>query len=167
MPWVTGAAVMLRSAALQASGLFDDGFFLYFEETELLWRLRRRGWQIWNEPRARIVHEGGVATQIRDPKTGVPFKKPMPRYWYEARKRYFALTGGRGHAFVAGLAWLCGDAFWRLRRMITRQADDSTQRVARDLIAYGLWPRHLDSRPAAVHFADPPGQVPAWMRPGR
>ena len=29
--WVTGASVMFRSAALRETGLFDDGFFLYFE----------------------------------------------------------------------------------------------------------------------------------------
>lgn len=163
VPWVTGAAVMFRTAALQQSGLFDDGFFLYFEETELMYRLRGKGWSIWHEPRARVVHEGGAATQIRDPKTGAPYRKPMPRYWYEARRRYFALVGGQGYALAAGLAWLCGNLFWRLRRTITRAPDGGTQRAIRDMIAYGLWAPRCDSRSAAQLFSARAGQAPSWM----
>jgi GT2 family glycosyltransferase len=154
---------MLRTAALHQCGLFDDGFFLYFEETELMYRLRDKGWQIWHEPRARVVHEGGAATQIRDPKTGTPFQKPMPRYWYESRKRYFALTGGRLYAFAAALAWLCGNIFWSVRRAITRVPDGSTQHEVRDTLAYGLWASHRDSRPAVQPFSSQVGQPPSWM----
>ncbi len=167
VPWVTGAAVMFRTAALAESGLFDDGFFLYFEETELMYRLRERGWAIWHEPRARVMHEGGAATRIRDPKTGTPFQKPMPRYWYEARKRYFTLTGGRARAFAAGFAWLCGNIFWGVRRIITRLPNSSTQREVRDTIAFGLWASRRDAQAAVQPFSGPVGRQPAWMRDGR
>lgn len=165
VPWVTGAAVMFRSHALMQCGLFDDGFFLYFEETELMHRLRARGWAIWHEPRARVIHEGGAATQIRDPKTGTPLQKPMPRYWYQSRRRYFALTGGRTHALAAGLAWLGGELFWRLRRIATRHRESSTPRGLRDMIVYGLWAGRRDARPAVQALSGPPGQPPAWMQP--
>lgn len=163
VPWVTGAAVMFRTEALAQSGLFDDGFFLYYEETELMYRLRGKGWTIWHEPKARVVHAGGAATQIRDPKTGAPYRKPMPRYWYEARKRYFALVGGQGYAFAAGLAWLSGNLIWRLRRLITRTPDSGTQRAMRDMIAYGLWASRRDSQRVAPPFSGPAGATPAWM----
>lgn len=163
VPWVTGAAVMFRTKALEQSGLFDDGFFLYFEETELMHRLRGKGWQIWHEPRARVVHEGGAATQIRDPKTGTPFPRPMPRYWYESRKRYFALTGGRAYAVAAGLAWLSGNLVWKLRQAITSIADNSTQREVRDTIAYGLRASHRDSQPAVQLLSGEAGRTPSWM----
>jgi len=163
VPWVTGAGVMFRTSALEQSGLFDSGFFLYFEETELMFRLRQNGWAIWHEPRARIVHEGGAATCIRDPKTGSPLPKPLPRYWYESRKRYFALTGGRAYAFAAGLAWLGGHFFWILRRAITGAPDSSTQRAVRDMMAFGLWPLRGDGRRAAQPFSGPASQPPAWI----
>jgi N-acetylglucosaminyl-diphospho-decaprenol L-rhamnosyltransferase len=41
-----GAVALLRRAALEETGLFDDEFFMYYEDTDLSWRLRRRGWQI-------------------------------------------------------------------------------------------------------------------------
>ena len=79
VPWVTGAAVMLRTAALQSVGLFDEGFFLYYEETELMLRMQKAGWITWHEPNARVIHAGGAATNIRDPETGLPLVKRMPR----------------------------------------------------------------------------------------
>ncbi|HEY6868581.1 MAG TPA: glycosyltransferase family 2 protein, partial [Novosphingobium sp.] len=34
--WLTGASVLIRVEALRQAGLFDTGFFLYFEEVELM-----------------------------------------------------------------------------------------------------------------------------------
>lgn len=162
-PWVTGAAVMFRTAALVDAGLFDEGFFLYFEETDLLRRLRAHGWEIWHEPAARVVHQGGVATQIRDPETGLPARRPIPRYWYESRRRYFALTGGNAYALVSGLAWLCGRLFWQARCLVTGARDDGALRMTRDFIRYGLWPRSRDSQASVLDFGSAAPATPAWM----
>jgi N-acetylglucosaminyl-diphospho-decaprenol L-rhamnosyltransferase len=163
VPWVTGAAVMFRTEALQSVGLFDEGFFLYFEETELMWRLRRAGWQIWHEPAARVVHAGGAATKIRDPDTGLALPKRLPRYWYESRRRYFALVGGRTYALAAGLSWLAGYALWRVRKAVYRLPFDGPLYPAFDLLAYGCWsPRH-DKLPAVPRLGTPVPTTPAWM----
>ncbi len=167
VPWVTGAAVMFRTDALQSAGLFDEGFFLYFEETELMWRLRRAGWQIWHEPAAKVVHAGGAATNIRDPETGLPYARRMPRYWYESRRRYLALVGGKSYALVAGFAWLAGHLLWLVRRLVTRAPADGPLRPAADLIAFGLWPEARDAVLAVPTFTTPPAVTPAWMTPPR
>ncbi|MDB5581797.1 MAG: family 2 glycosyl transferase [Bradyrhizobium sp.] len=164
VPWVTGAAVMFRTTVLRSVGLFDEGFFLYFEETELMWRLRQAGWQIWHQPAAHVVHAGGAATKIRDPETGLPLPKRMPRYWYESRRRYFVLVGGRMYALAAGLAWLAGHSIWRFRRFLSRAPGDGTLRPAADLIAYGWWPSRADAQTAVPDIADLARAVPAWMR---
>jgi GT2 family glycosyltransferase len=167
VPWVTGAAVMLRTAALADAGLFDDGFFLYFEETELMLRLRRRGWTVWHEPAAQVVHEGGVSTQIRDPETGLPRARRSPRYWYESRRRYFALAHGRVGALAAGLAWLAGRSWWRLRQLVQPQPPRYPLREERDLIAFGLWPHRVDSTACTRDLAAPAVDRPAWMTSDR
>ena len=167
VPWVTGAAVMFRMEALESAGLFDEGFFLYFEETELMWRLRRAGWQIWHQPAARVVHAGGAATQIRDPETGLALPKRRPRYWYESRRRYFALVGGRSYALAAGLFWLTGHALWRLRRAVFRIPEDGPKRPARDLIAYGWWLSRNDSLAAVPTLRSRLLSTPAWMNAAR
>jgi GT2 family glycosyltransferase len=51
-----GAAVCLRTAALREAGLFDDDFFLYYEDTDLSWRLRALGWRVGYQPAAVARH---------------------------------------------------------------------------------------------------------------
>jgi GT2 family glycosyltransferase len=54
--YVTGAALALRRAALAEVGGFDEGFFLYFEETDLCRRARDAGWHVRYLPRAAAIH---------------------------------------------------------------------------------------------------------------
>jgi GT2 family glycosyltransferase len=164
VPWVTGAAVMFRTAALQSTGLFDEGFFLYFEETELMWRMQKAGWQIWHEPAARVIHAGGAATNIRDPGTGLALPKRMPRYWYEARRRFFALVGGPFYAFGSGTAWLLGHCVWRIRRLVGNLPDHGPLRSGKDLTAFGLWPTRKMAIPAAPDFTSDAPLTPFWMK---
>jgi GT2 family glycosyltransferase len=51
-----GAAVLLRRSALEAVGLFDRDFFMYYEDTDLSWRLRSHGYRLRYQPRSRIRH---------------------------------------------------------------------------------------------------------------
>jgi GT2 family glycosyltransferase len=164
VPWVTGAAVAFRSAALEEVGLFDDGFFLYFEETELMHRLHTHGWEIWHEPAARIVHLGGRATGLQDSETGGLPATRLPRYWYDSRRRYFVRTGGAVHALSSGLAYLAGRLLWQARCLLTERTDDDPKRSTRDFIAYGLWPRAADRRGHPPTIGTPAGQAPAWQR---
>jgi GT2 family glycosyltransferase len=63
-----GGAAALRMAALDEAGLFDDDLFLYFEDTDLSWRLRAHGWEVWYEPAAVVHHlyaaSSGRASQL-------------------------------------------------------------------------------------------------------
>src|SRR5262249_5864177 len=45
-----GNGMALRTAAGRQVGWFDDDFFMYYEDTDLSWRLRARGWSIPYEP---------------------------------------------------------------------------------------------------------------------
>jgi GT2 family glycosyltransferase len=67
-------------------GLFDEGFFLYFEEVDLALRAARAGWESWYVPAARVVHEAGASTGATG---GRELERRMPRYWFESRRRYF------------------------------------------------------------------------------
>ena len=52
----SGAAVLIRSTALAAAGLFDPSYFAYSEDLELSWRMRRLGWRIVCVPEAVTRH---------------------------------------------------------------------------------------------------------------
>ncbi|HMO06023.1 MAG TPA: glycosyltransferase [Paracoccaceae bacterium] len=103
--WVAGAAVMLRRRALAEAGGFDPGFFLYFEEVELMHRLRRAGWSIWYHPAARVEHVAGAATGLR---SGEERPRRLPAYWFDSWRLYFTRTRGRAGALACGLACLAG-----------------------------------------------------------
>jgi len=57
--WLSGACMLVRRAAFEAIGGFDDGFFLYCEDQDLCRRLRDAGGEIRYEPSAVVSHRGG------------------------------------------------------------------------------------------------------------
>jgi hypothetical protein len=54
-----GAVLLVRRAAFEEVGGFDEDFFLYAEETDLMRRLSDRGWRTLFVPQARALHSGG------------------------------------------------------------------------------------------------------------
>ena len=153
--WVTGASVMFRSEALRDVGLFDDGFFLYFEEVELMHRLRASGWTVRYVPQSRVRHLEGAATGA-----GARASR-LPRYWYESRRRYFALTGGGPALLEANLGWITGRAV-RLGKALLGQSRADGLRLT-DLLRYSGLPRRWDRTPSVGAWAEGPGRPPAWM----
>src|SRR5579871_5772177 len=56
-----GAALLVRRDALDEVGLFDESFFMFSEETDLLYRFRQAGWKVLFTPEAEVVHLGGAS----------------------------------------------------------------------------------------------------------
>lgn len=54
--WVGGAAVLIRRDAFDAVGGMDEDFFLAYGDVDLGVRLRRAGWRVVYDPRARGIH---------------------------------------------------------------------------------------------------------------
>lgn len=57
--YISGADLFIRKATLAQIGLFDEDFFLYFEETELAFRMRKKGYLSVILPNVEIVHLEG------------------------------------------------------------------------------------------------------------
>jgi len=58
-----GACLMVRQETLDQVGLLDEAFFMYCEEIDWCWRIKKAGWQIWSQPAARVVHYAGQSTR--------------------------------------------------------------------------------------------------------
>jgi N-acetylglucosaminyl-diphospho-decaprenol L-rhamnosyltransferase len=114
--WVCGAGVMIRRRTLEEIGLFDEGYFLYFEETDLMLRARRKGWRTYFVPAARVVHLVGRSSGVIDGRRG---ERPPPAYWFRSRSRYFRRNHGAAYAALADCAWLAGSGLDWLRRTLT------------------------------------------------
>ena len=80
-----GACLLVRRAAVEQIGLLDEGFFMYFEETDLCYRMQAAGWQNWYTPSATALHVGAHSTS-RDPeRMSAIFFQSQARFW---RKHY-------------------------------------------------------------------------------
>ena len=162
--WVTGAAVMFRTRALAETGLFDSGFFLYFEEVELMWRLRKAGWQVLHQPASRVWHVGGAATGLTYNQKDVMLAPPLPDYWFASRLRMLALTRGRLVGTLASMSWLAGHGGLMALRLVGLKRGERLNRdEARTLIRHGMIPTDRDRTAAIVRFGDVPETPPAWM----
>jgi len=58
-----GAAMIVRKEAIQEVGPLDEGFFIYCEEIDWCWRMKRAGWRAYCVPRAVVIHHEAQSTR--------------------------------------------------------------------------------------------------------
>ncbi|HKJ35413.1 MAG TPA: glycosyltransferase family 2 protein [Solirubrobacterales bacterium] len=98
---VNGAFMLLRRAALEEVGVFDEGYWMYMEDLDLNYRLAREGWLTWYEPSVRAIHsKGGTTGGRRDARLQIAFHRGMGRFY---RKHY-----APGSSELANLAIYAG-----------------------------------------------------------
>ena len=61
---LSGCCFLSSKEALKAAGLFDERIFLFYEEADLFFRLRRKGWAIYYLPELSIVHLQGKSVSL-------------------------------------------------------------------------------------------------------
>lgn len=90
--WVSGAAVMFRFQAVAPLDFFDPGFFLYYEEVDLMRRMQDSGWYVLYVPDAQVIHAEGAATGQFAAQSE---RQRDPWYLYQSWAHYFARAFGR------------------------------------------------------------------------
>ena len=113
LDFISGASVLLSRAALEEVGLFDDKtFFMYWEDTDLAFRLRGAGWQLAVADKSRLWHKQSAALG-----KGSPL---LDQYFIQSAVRFF-----RRHAPVP----LIPISFMLLRMLLKRLAIGKLNRV--------------------------------------
>lgn len=140
--WIPGTSMLIRRAALDQVGLFDEDFFLYYEETDFCRRLLAAGWQCFYVADAPITHIGCVSTGMLDQ------QRPMPRYWFDSRHRYFLKHHGRAYAAACDLAWLGGYAVWKTKNGVLKRAVSDRPHMFRDFLKASVRDLLTAARPA-------------------
>ncbi|NTW22057.1 glycosyltransferase family 2 protein [Candidatus Falkowbacteria bacterium] len=60
--WIMGSCLLIRRKVLDQVGLFDERFFMYFEDTDLCRRINLAGFKVVYLPSARVVHHHSRAS---------------------------------------------------------------------------------------------------------
>jgi len=141
--WLAGASVIFKVEALRDVGIFDEAYFLYFEEVDLFRRLDAAGWQSWYAPEMRLIHHVGASTGISDHRRR---KCEMPDYWYASRSRFFRKQHGAIGAVCVDLCWLAGRCIYLFSRLLLRRRDSSAVKGCRILAFNPLIRTRRDER---------------------
>jgi len=94
--YLTGADIMISNSLFQKLNGFDSDFFMYCEEVELQYRVKKAGYRRVSVPEARITHLEGKSLSINQVKV---------KYWYESRRNYLRKTQNRCVAAVTSLVF--------------------------------------------------------------
>ena len=152
--WFPGAAMMLRSEVIRQLGGMDEGYFLYFEETDFCLKLWRAGWTNWYVPESHVMHEAGQSTGLTG-KRGVD--TPRPRYWYESRRRYFAKNHGVPYAAALDGVVVVASALHGVYRRMRGKASRPEPFLVADLLRSSvILPGNRAISPASEFWPPPP-----------
>jgi GT2 family glycosyltransferase len=105
--WVSGASMMVRREVFEKVGLLDEGYFMYFEETDFCLRAKKAGLPCWYVPGSKIIHLVGQSSGVTGTKRTA---KRRPAYWFKSRHRYFRQHYGVLKTLVADVLWTGGFA---------------------------------------------------------
>ncbi|MBN8616125.1 MAG: glycosyltransferase family 2 protein [Deltaproteobacteria bacterium] len=129
--WLAGASVMIRKKVLEDIGLFDETFFLYFEETDLCRRAHLAGWPTYYVVESKVAHVGSAST-------GMKKWKRIPGYWLDSRAHYFRKNHGEAYLAATNVAFALTNATFRLRRRLQGKPDPHPPRFYRDFVKYSF-----------------------------
>jgi len=65
--WVSGAALIIRREAMDQVGLLDEDYFMYCEDTDWCYRVKKAGWEVYFIADSPIHHIGGVGGEAKQP----------------------------------------------------------------------------------------------------
>ncbi len=130
VPWVSGASLMIRSELLETLGLLDEGYFTYFDDIDLCRSAREHDAATWYVPASRVVHLVGQTTRI-DSDTR---EKRRPKYWFQARRRYFLKHHGPVYAALVDAAFITGYAMFQVHHRLLGRPNPNPPRMLRDAI---------------------------------
>ncbi len=83
---VIGACMIVKREAVEQVGVLDEDYFLFWEETDWCYRVRKGGWKIYHVPQAEVVHFQGRAAETR--------KREAKVEYYQSRYQFFRKNRG-------------------------------------------------------------------------
>ncbi len=85
--WVSGACLLIRRPAIEEAGLFDENFFLFFEDIDLCLRLRKKGFRLIFDPRIKVIHAGGASTSRQKLASRLEYRRSQVYFYRKHNSR--------------------------------------------------------------------------------
>lgn len=79
--FIPGCAMMIKCSVIDSIGFFDEKYFFYFEDDDFCRRVKKAGFKIVREPKAKVTHLGGISSR-RIKKADLDF------WWYSGKFRF-------------------------------------------------------------------------------
>ncbi|HEX7479655.1 MAG TPA: glycosyltransferase family 2 protein [Polyangiales bacterium] len=127
--WVSFACALIRREVIEAIGLLDEGYFMYFEDADYCRAARAAGFAIRYFPSAHVVHLRGGTSSV---KRQVAARKRPPRYLYASRARYYRKGYGVSGLWAANLLWHAGRTLSLGRELVGHKAPHICEKEWRD-----------------------------------
>lgn len=139
--WASFACILLRGDMVRAIGPMDEGYFLYFEDSEYALRARRAGWSVMHVPKARAVHFRGGSGPVKAMQAA---RKRLPPYYWRSRARFLRQAHGVLGPLAGNLAWMIGRGVAQARRLAGRGVPSAHDGEWRDIWTNFLTPLRPD-----------------------
>lgn len=115
--FVTGCGMLLSRNLLEQIGLFDERFFMYYEDLDLCLRARRQGFRIVLEPAAQMWHKVSQSSEGSN--------TPAERYWMARSSAIFFRKHAKGAQRLPILLWRTGSAVRNTLRLLLAGRTDA------------------------------------------
>lgn len=79
--WISGACMIVRREVIEIAGLLDERFFMYWEDADWCYQMKKHGWRIFWVPKSRILHLTGQSSQLLRVRTTLAFHKSIFYYF--------------------------------------------------------------------------------------
>lgn len=96
--WITGSALLIKKDILDQVGLLDENYFMYSEECDLAFKLKKIGKKILFNPEAALIHFGGQSSLGQYLQS--VHSKTITQYFYQSRYYFFKNNYGKVREFL-------------------------------------------------------------------
>lgn len=110
---ISGACMMVNRLVFEKAGMFNSGYFMYSEDIDLCFKIRRAGYKNYFVPSATVIHHGGASSDRSQVNT---FASVMTA---ESQFRFFIMNRTSVYAWLyrltvilASLTRIAAVGFW-------------------------------------------------------
>ncbi|TDT72448.1 hypothetical protein EV215_0254 [Hypnocyclicus thermotrophus] len=127
--WVTGAFMLIRSDII-GKKIFDERYFMYYEEVDFCLKIKEKGYKIIYYPEVEVIHLGGASTSIFSEKLISKNGMQMTLWRLQSQYLYYRKNFGLITAYSSKLMELT----WNIIRTLKNKNNNLKKEESRIII---------------------------------